>query len=189
MPTLQGSYLVDSGMMLEDNPQDQAKTILLTKSPQVTQRTHTAGSSTFHHVDVTTVNLPMFANTVVPITQPEAALGQDPRGPLTRPQPWSPIRPFVLERELSTYPDKVFVIQLVHDLQHGCSIGYTGPQFAHLAKNLPTAYQQPNVIDATLQRECEAGRIFGPFTSPTFPNFRTSGLRLMPKHNGGWRVI
>ena len=91
VPTLQGSYLVDSGMMLEDNPQDQAKTILSTKISQVTQHTHTAGSSTFHRVDVTTVNLPMFANTVVPITLPEAALGQDPRGPLTRPQPWSPI--------------------------------------------------------------------------------------------------
>ena len=108
---------------------------------------------------MTSVSLPMFVNTVVPITQPGAASEQDPSGPPTRPQQWSPIRPFALERELSSHPDKVFVKQLVNDLQHGCSIGYTGPQFAHLAKNLPAAYQQPDVIDATLQRECEAGRI------------------------------
>ena len=125
----------------------------------------------------------------MPITQHEIAHMQDPSGPPTRPQPWSPIRPFILERELSFYPDKVFVRQLVHDLQHGCSIGYTGPQFAHLASNLPTAYQQPDVIDATLQREREAGRILGPFTSPPLPNFRTSGLSLVPKHDGGWRII
>ena len=126
---------------------------------------------------------------MVPITLLRTVPGQDPCGPPARPHPWSPIRPFVLERELSSHPDKVFVKQLVHDLQHGCSIGYAGPQFAHLARNLPTAYQQPDVIDATLQRECEAGRILGPFTSPPLPNFRTSGLGLIPKHDGGWRII
>ena len=57
---------------------------------------------------------------------------------------------------------------------------------AHLAKNLPTAYQQP---DATLQRECEAGRILGSFISQPLPNFCSSGLGLIPKHDGGWRII
>ena len=60
VPTLQDSYLVDSGMMLEDNPQDQAKTLLSAKLPQVMQRTHTAGSSTFHHIDVTTEVIPRY---------------------------------------------------------------------------------------------------------------------------------
>ena len=165
------------------------KVLLSPKIPQVTQGMYTAGISTFHHVHVTSVSLPMFVNTVVPITQPGAASEQDPSGPPTRPQPWSPIRPFALERELSLHPDKIFVKQLVNDLQHGCSIGYMGPQFAHLAKNLPTAYQQPDVIDATLQRECEAGRILGPFISQPLPNFRSSGLGLIPKHDGGWQII
>ena len=56
-------------------------------------------------------------------------------------------------------------------------------------KNLPSAFQQPSVIDATLQKECEAGRILGPFPTPPLPNFRTSGLGLVPKHDGGWRII
>ena len=62
--------------------------------------------NTFYHVDVTSVSLPMFVNTVVPITQPETALEQDPSGPPTRPQPWSPIRPFALESKLSLHPAK-----------------------------------------------------------------------------------
>ena len=52
---------------------------------------HTPSCTPSLIADVTTVNLPMFANTAVLITQPEAALGQDPLGPPTRPQPWSSI--------------------------------------------------------------------------------------------------
>ena len=80
-------------MILEDNPQEPAKALLSPKIPQVThgQGMYTAGISTFHHVDVTSVSLPIFVNTVVPITQPGAASEQDPSGPPTRPQPWSPI--------------------------------------------------------------------------------------------------
>ena len=44
------------------------------------------------------------------------------------------------------------------------------------------------MIDATLQKECEAGRILGSFPPP-LPNFCTSGLGLVPKYDGGWRII
>ena len=110
-------------------------------------------------------------------------------GACTRPLPWTPLRPFMLEWELSNHPDKAFVRQLIDDLQHGCNIGYLGPQFAHSANNLASASRQPEVIDAALQKECEAGRILGPFQSPPLPNFRSSGLGLVPKHDGGWRII
>ena len=71
-------------------------------------------------------------------------------------------------------------------MQLGCSIGYTGPQFAHLANNLPSAYQQPSVIDTTLEKECEAGCILGPFK---LQNFCTSGLGVVPKYDGEWLII
>jgi len=51
-----------------------------------------------------------------------------------------------------------------------------------LASNLQSASQQPEVIDATLKEECSAGQIFGPFDKP---HFCTSGVGLVPKHNGG----
>jgi len=108
---------------------------------------------------------------------------------LIKPLPWTPLRPFIIERKLSNYPDQVFVRQLIDNLQHGCAIGYAGPQFTHIASNLQSASQQPEVIDATLKDECSAGRILGPFDQPPLPNFRTSGLGLVPKHDGGWRII
>ena len=93
--------------------------------------------------------------------------------------------PFILERELCNYPNKIFVRQLIDNLRQGCTIGYTGPQFTHLTPNLQSASQQPEAIDTTLRDECEAGRILGPFDHPPLPNFRTSGLGLVPKHDGG----
>ena len=93
-----------------------------------------------------------------------------------KPTPWTPLRPFVLKRELSDHPDKAFVKELINDLSHGCSIGYKGPQFSYHATNLLSAYQHPKTIDATLSKECELGRILGPFQHPPLPNFRTSGL-------------
>ena len=108
---------------------------------------------------------------------------------LIKPPPWTPLRPFILEHKLCNYPDKVFVRQLIDNLRQGCTIGYTGPQFTHLAPNLQPASQQPKAIDTTLRDECEAGQILGPFDHPPLPNFRTSGLGLVPKHDGGWRII
>ena len=108
---------------------------------------------------------------------------------LSKPTPWTPLRPFILERELSNHPDKAFVKRLINDLCHGCFIGYEGPQFSYCANNLVSAYQHPTVIDATLEKECQLGRILGPFQHPPLPNFRTSGLGLVPKHDGGWRII
>ena len=121
--------------------------------------------------------------TTVPRTVPTGA------ALLNKPKPWTPVRSFILERELCNHPDKTFVKKLIYDLCHGCTIGYTGPQFSYLANNLLSAYQQPKVIDDTLKKECELGRILGPFESPPLPNFRTSGLGLVPKHDSGWRTI
>lgn len=109
--------------------------------------------------------------------------------PLSKPTPWTPLRPFVFERELSNHPDNAFVKQLINDLCQGCFIGYKGPQFSYCANNLVSAYQHPTIIDATLAKECQLGHILGPFHYSLLPSFRTSGLGLVPKHDGGWRII
>ena len=101
----------------------------------------------------------------------------------------SPLRPFIIERELSNYPDKAFVQQLISDLVHGCAIGYNGPQFSATAKHLSSALQHTDIIDGSLKKETEAGRILGPFRTPPLPNLRCSGLGAIPKHDGGWRII
>ena len=101
----------------------------------------------------------------------------------------TPLHVSTLKDELATHPDQNFVHELIHNIQHGCSIGYNGPQFAHCSKNLPSAYQEPLILDNTLAQECNAGRILGPFDNPPLPDFCCSGLGLVPKHDGGWRTI
>ena len=61
-------------------------------------------------------------------------------GPPFKPTPRTPLRPFVLEHELSNHPNKYFVKQLINDLSNGCSIEYKGPQFSYHATNLLFAY-------------------------------------------------
>ena len=85
--------------------------------------------------------------------------------------------------------DKTFVEQLLSDIRHGCDIGYTGPQFAYTASNLQSAFSQPSILDNALVTECSLNRVLGPFDSPPLPNFRCSGLGLVPKQDGGWRTI
>ena len=51
------------------------------------------------------------------------------------------------------------------------------------------AHQQPSAIDATLKKECEAGRILGHFQTPPLENFHTSRLCVIPKHDRGWHII
>ena len=103
--------------------------------------------------------------------------------------PCTPINVHHLHQELSSHPDQVFVKQLIHDLQYGCAIGYSGSQFSHCSTNLPSAFQQPSVLDTSLASECSAGRILGPFQSPPLPNLRCSGLGVIPKHDGEWHTI
>ena len=125
--------LIDNGMLTEANqthnlPVTQLLTNILY---QPIQPEDAALITTPLHVTANTAGFPIIAKPVVAITQLEFAPNQQPLKLPTRPQPWTPIRSFLLKCELSFYPDKIFVRQLIDDLQLGCSIGYTGPQFAH----------------------------------------------------------
>lgn len=101
----------------------------------------------------------------------------------------TPLRPLQFERELAVHPDKDFAHQVVHGIRFGVKIGYAGPQLPLITSNLPSADLNPGVIDDTLCRECELGRVAGPFPSPPLRNFRSSGIGLVPKKDGSWRMI
>ena len=59
----------------------------------------------------------------------------------------------------------------------------------HLSNHLTSASQQPDILEANITTKCQACRILGPFDTPPLPNFRCSGLGLVPEHDGGWRAI
>jgi len=109
-------------------------------------------------------SLPTTANDGVPITPYRVAHIHN-LFPSHKPHPWTPVRLLLLECKLSFHLDKIFVRMLIDDMQHGCNIGRTGPQFAHIAANLSPAFQQPSVTDAGIEKEWDHFKCLPCFTS------------------------
>lgn len=99
------------------------------------------------------------------------------------------LRPLNFARLLTHHPHKQFVDTLLSQLNHGFDIGYHGPHTNLRASNLASAADHPEVIDKYLQEECAKGRMAGPFLDPPFQPFHCSGLGVVPKQDGSWRVI
>ena len=140
-------------------------------APTAASAMHASGVATHHMGSGTVVGSPP---TLLPIDQHQLV---------------SPLRPLELECELTHHPDKGSVWQLLHDIKHGCDIGYNGPHFAHTAHHLPSALEKPHIISDALDKECAAGCMTGPFPTPPLPNLRCSGLGVVPKKDGGRRII
>ena len=104
-------------------------------------------------------------------------------------QAHTPLRHAQFEHELAGHPDKAWVSKLLTAIKIGVRIGHMGLRHYTHARNLSSAFQYPEVIDQELAKECDAGRILGPFTtSPIYP-LQCSGLGAIPKKNGKWRMI
>ena len=101
----------------------------------------------------------------------------------------TPLRRSAFEQELKGHPDKAWVSWLLNGIDNGVSTGYKGPHFPFTARNLTSALQHPEIVDAELQKEVELGRILGPFSQWPLEHLRTSGLGAVPKKNGKRRVI
>ena len=79
---------------------------------------------------------------------------------------------------------------LSNGFKSGFPLHYEGSQNSSCAKNLLSAIQNPEAVDAKLDKEIAAHRIAGPYSSPTFPQFRISLLGLVPKKTEGeFRLI
>lgn len=101
----------------------------------------------------------------------------------------TPLRPQVFARFLASHPNEAFVSRLIHSLTNGFDIGYVGPHTQLTAPNLPSAYQYPSVVDEALQKEIAEHRLAGPYSAPPFNNLHCSGIGVVPKKDGGWRLI
>lgn len=77
--------------------------------------------------------------------------------------------------------DLILTQFLVDGFRYGFRIHFVGERFAFESPNLKSAVDQPDITSAKLRKECDAGRIVGPFTTPPFPNFRCSPLGIVPK--------
>ena len=70
---------------------------------------------------------------------------------------------------------------LVNGFSCGFLIGFRGRRHAAQSPNLKSAIERPQIVRSKLEKECEAGRIVGPFHSPPFPDFVCSPLGIVPK--------
>ena len=77
--------------------------------------------------------------------------------------------------------DPVLKQFLVEGFRCGFRVNYVGERSASASPNLKSALEQPEIISAKLRKECDAGRIVGPFSTPPFSKFRCSPLGLVPK--------
>ena len=109
--------------------------------------------------------------------------------PLDDHQPYTPIDLVQLELELKHHPDKVWTSHLIQRLTNGTEIGYLGPRATRSTHNLTSSRLHPNIIDQHLQRECDLGHMAGPYTLPPCPRLQCSGVGLVPKKSGSWRMI
>ena len=106
-----------------------------------------------------------------------------------REQVCTPLIHLHFRRELTNHPDKAWVSWLLNAIHQGVTIGYDGPRGPMIAKNLPSAYQHEQILTQEIQKECSAGRLLGPFTSLPIENLKCSGVGVVPKKNGKWRMI
>ena len=58
---------------------------------------------------------------------------------------------------------------------------YRGPCIRRQPKDLPSAYEFPNELQASLDKEVKLGRMLGPFSSEPIPNLICSPVRMVPK--------
>ena len=90
---------------------------------------------------------------------------------------------------LQDHPDPSFVDYVTDGLAHGFDIGYRGPRRRTSSPNLPSALAHSDFISTHLRTACLRQETAGPYPTPPFPDFHSSGLGVVPKKNGKLRPI
>ncbi len=94
-------------------------------------------------------------------------------------------------RYLTDYPDPIYVESLLHIIDYGAAIGFSGLQSAQACRNLSTALEHPDTVAADIAALCLQQRMHGPFAAPPLPLFCASPLGVVshPRNPAKLRVI
>ena len=74
---------------------------------------------------------------------------------------------------------------LSNGFTRGFPLHFQGIRESWQAKNLSSAIQNPTVVDTKIAKELAAGRLAGPFVSPSISPFIVSPLGVVPKKSPG----
>ena len=103
-----------------------------------------------------------------------------------------PLRLAAWDAALRSHPDKRFCSYILNGLRWGFHVGFhrARDSLRSSRRNIPSAYEHPEVVDKYLLAEQAAGRILGPFPSPPH-GLHISRFGVIPKKSqpGKWRLI
>ena len=123
------------------------------------------------------------AQNTLPHSVPPANLKHTPSKQAFQPSLHKPVTPVKVDRLnflLSGYETSLR-LYLVNGFTFGFRVGFHGERCTLHSPNLKSVLDQPQIVRTKLRKECEAGRICGPFICPPFPNFICSPLGIVPK--------
>lgn len=102
----------------------------------------------------------------------------------------TPIKVGQLLKLLILYPHVHAARRIRDGFLHGFRLGFTGNRTAQKSRNLSSIKDRENTAEQKIMEEVSLGRVAGPFKDPPFPNFRSSPIGLVPKHEPGkFRLI
>lgn len=108
---------------------------------------------------------------------------------------YTQLNPDAWQRALRSHPDRAFARLLINGIRGGFRIGFNWARPRKSARrNMPSALEHPEVIDAYLRDERSRGRMLGPYEPEELtglPAYHINRFGVIPKgHNTGkWRLI
>lgn len=102
----------------------------------------------------------------------------------------SPIVVDKVKIALADYPDKEAAFKLLHGLEYGFKLNYSGPRIPFIMHTRDILGEKAIIAEQKILKEISLGRIAGPFVAPPFPTLRTSPISVIPKKSGSeFRLI
>lgn len=98
-----------------------------------------------------------------------------------RSPPVTPVKVDQLDNFLKHGYDSVLQQYLIDGFRFGFRINFVGESAVSECSKLKSALSHPDITATKIRKECDAGRLVGPFTTPPFRNFCMSPLGLVPK--------
>jgi hypothetical protein len=111
---------------------------------------------------------------------PAVVKNQHPSTPINV-KAWRPL--------VADHPDQRLVTEICEDLIMGVDIGFRGTPRNLVTRNMLSAFENPDVVRKTIDKEIAAGWSLGPFDVHPYPQFVINSIGVIPKKTGGHRMI
>ena len=111
------------------------------------------------------------------------------RAQINKHKPDTPLQPLLFAMSLHNHPDHMFLESLLWSLCHDFNLGYTGARYLRLSFNQKSALEHKVIVQRGLDLECERSHMPDPYNKPLLPTLQCSGVDVVPKKNGSWRLI